>query len=132
MLVCNQVWLHLSRCARVCFLLLMSAGCSGSQDIVDTDAAVQTLQSTLEAWKNGQSPTDLKSAAEPVVVQDPDWSNGAKLEAYEIIGEAKAEGPNLRCDVVLTLQRPGDKPVRTDAQYTVTTSPSRTVFRNLF
>jgi hypothetical protein len=97
---------------------------------VDQTLALKSLKQTLETWKQGESLTVLKSASPPVIVQEPDWSNGVPLAEFELVGKAKREDANLYQEVELML---GDKHEGTQKRkrvtYVVGTDPVITVFR---
>ena len=112
-------------------LALLAPGCSpGPQKAaaVDAEQARQALGTALDAWKAGKKPGDLKSGSPPITVQDLDWEGGAKLTSYELAGEGTLDNANLRIPVVLMIA--GGQPK--EVSYVVGTSPSITVFRELF
>lgn len=114
----------------ICAIVLV--GCSsGNPHPVKVDVAQQTLESTMESWKEGKTPDDLKGESPSVVVQDMEWSSGAKLLAYEIIGEGKPVDANLVAKVKLTLSNAEGKETEKTVTYVVGTSPVLTVFRDI-
>jgi len=106
-------------------LVGLSPGCGSSPQPVDASKAKQSLIAALDAWKRGDRPESLK----PVVVQDMDWMNGAKLVAYELAGNAKEDTLILRCPVKLKLVGADGKESERTVTYIVGTSPVTTVFR---
>jgi hypothetical protein len=111
--------------------LLLTPGCGTGGYRVDPQTAQDVLKSTLDRWKLGGNIEDPKSQSPPVVVQDSDWQAGAALVDYRVI-EEKAENANLRCAVELTVKGTDGKDVTKRVSYLVTTSPNRTVFRELW
>jgi hypothetical protein len=121
----------------VAMMLLAFAGCSassGSAHPVDTSRARDALKTALDHWKSGKTPQSLSSSATPMTVQDFDWEAGVKLVDYQIQGEGEPVDANLRIQVKLNLgpgkgkTKSGEKTV----SYLVGTSPSVTVFRDMF
>jgi len=111
--------------------LLTVTGCGGSHR-VQPDVAQQTLKTTLESWKEGKAPESLKDAKPSIVVQDADWSAGAKLVEYQIQEGATPVDSNLYATVKLKLKdAKGDESEKTTT-YVVGTSPVLTVFRKAF
>jgi hypothetical protein len=106
-------------------LIGLGSGCRPSPQPVDLSKAKQSLVAALDAWKRGDKPETLK----PIVVQDFDWMNGAKLVTYEMAGEAKEDTLNLRCPVTLKLVGADGKEAELTVTYIVGTSPVTTVFR---
>lgn len=111
--------------------LAMILGCGASHK-VQPDVATSTLRSTLESWKNGQAPDDLQKATPAIVVQDLDWTGGAKLVDFEILEGGKPVDANLYAQVKLKLRdKEGGESEKT-VTYVVGTSPKLTVFRQMF
>lgn len=116
-------------------LLLAAAGCSGSQQKappVDPGRAREALKATLESWKGGGTPDQLRSGPAAITAQDFDWMAGAKLVDYRIEGDGRDDDANLRIPVSLTLRGPDGKEVTKRVTYVVGTAPSVTVFREMF
>ncbi len=106
-------------------------GCSASSaHSVQPDRARVALESALDAWKQGQSPEAFERSGSSMVVQDLDWSAGAKLVGHQILDDGEPADANLRINVKLTLEKKG-KPVEKTVRYLVTTSPSVTIFRDV-
>jgi hypothetical protein len=108
------------------------AGCSASRysDPVDPERARETLNTVLEGWKKGDSPTVLKDGTPSISVQDADWLAGAKLVDYQLTSEGKAVASNLRVPVILTIRSKQGKDVKKNVNYIVGTSPVLTIFRD--
>jgi hypothetical protein len=108
-------------------VLLLLAGCADAPVAkpVEPDKARQTLRATLDAWKAGRPIDSLQADTPPVVAQDFDWMAGAKLDAYEVLGDGTPKDANLWVPVKLTLKGKGTKTVN----YVVGTDIKLTVFR---
>jgi hypothetical protein len=116
-------------------LVLMLSGCSGSSHAsgVDASLARESLKIALEHWKKGEDPKSLLSSSTPMTAQDHEWASGAKLLDYQILDDGRDEGANLRVQVKITLAQQGkSKGVEKKASYVVGTSPSVTVYRDVF
>ena len=108
-------------------------GCSDNGvKTVDADGARQALRTTLEAWKKGGSIGSLKDQTPSIVAQDMDWEAGATLVKFDVLDVGKDGSVNLRIPVELTLQDKAGKEVKKKVKYMVGTSPSITVFREIF
>lgn len=106
---------------------LLAAGCGGNADRpLDQDGARQSLQTALTAWKDGKKPTDLKPG---IIVGDTDWEAGTKLVDFKILTEETNDGSNLHIPAELTLKPAQGPEKKTNATYTVGTSPVITVIR---
>ncbi|HEY0980488.1 MULTISPECIES: hypothetical protein [unclassified Schlesneria] len=113
------------------FGLLVLSGCSGKNAPVNVDVAQQTLTSTLEFWKDGETPESVAEQKPSIIVQDIDWTSGAKLIDYEIIDDGNPVDANLIAKVKLKLQATDGKETEKTVTYVVGTSPVLTVFRDL-
>ena len=113
-------------------LAVIVAGCTASRysDPVDTERARETLNTALEGWKKGDSPSVLKDGTPAISVQDADWLAGAKLVDYQLTAEGKAVASNLRVPVTLTIRSKQGKDVKKNVTYIVGTSPVLTIFRD--
>jgi hypothetical protein len=115
-------------------LILALSGCSSSSaHAVDPLRAREALKTALEHWKQGDNPKSLKSAAQPMTVQDLEWEGGAQLVDYSIVDDGQTADANLRVKVKLTTRgaKAGSKNTEKTVTYLVTTSPSVTVFRDM-
>ncbi len=121
--------------ARVGLLLMLALPGCGPQlqraKPVDVDEARQTLTTVLDDWAGGGKPEDWLQQSPRVVVQDFDWSSGARLKSYEILGAGQSRDANLFCQVKLVLENPVQKRVEQTVTYCVGTDPVLTVFRAL-
>lgn len=111
------------------FLAAWAAGCGGTNALpnpTDPEAARGLLTRTLDAWKAGEP------AAKPdrdVHVADEDWLAGWKLADYQLGGDARALGTNVRQPVALSLVDPRGKAVKKRVVYQVGTDPRPSVVR---
>lgn len=112
--------------------LLLALGCGPHRNApVNVQEAQQTLKATLEKWKQGSQPADLQAASPQIVVQDMDWSAGAKLLDFELLGAGEPVDANLIAQVKLKLLSPEGKAAEKTVTYVVGTSPVLTVFRDM-
>ncbi|HET6879401.1 MAG TPA: hypothetical protein VFI31_04575 [Pirellulales bacterium] len=88
-------------------LTVSAFGCAKQADVKDyipaDEVARQALTTALDAWKAGKSPDQVEASKPAVSVQDKQWSGGAKLTAYEIVGPATGDDQHRRFTVKLTL-----------------------------
>lgn len=103
------------------------AGCSSKS--ADPATAKDCLVQTLDSWKAGESPNQLKSRSPSITVGDPDWESGSKLLTYEIMGEETSDGRNMHLQAHLTLQSPQGEAVQQTVSFVVGTHPVITIFR---
>jgi hypothetical protein len=117
------------------FIAAALGGCGGGpyeSAPVNAKLARETLDQVLTNWKKGESLDTLQNASPKIVVQDLDWSSGAKLIEYEIVGDGKEVDANLIAEVKLKLRDPRGKEFERNVKYVVGTSPVLTVFRDMF
>ena len=114
-------------CAVACLAL---SGCGGpSNQPVKVELARATLNQVLEHWKSGGNMDDLRKRSPEIVVQEAQWTNGAKLQEFQVIGDGRAEDANWYCEVELTLiPADGGEPKKKNVTYVVGTAPVLTVF----
>jgi hypothetical protein len=115
-------------------LLLLAVGCGPQVKKaaqVDVDIARQSLEAVLADWKGGGSPEAWQKRSPQVVVQDFDWTSGAKLKTYEILGPGEARDANLFCKVRLTVEKDSRPEEDLVVTYCVGTDPVVTVFREV-
>ncbi|HSG71078.1 MAG TPA: hypothetical protein VLA12_11720 [Planctomycetaceae bacterium] len=89
------------------------------------------MQEVLLSWKSGDSLEQWQQSSSEIVVQDLDWLSGARLEEFEILDEGTSVDANLYCRVWLKLSRKSEELSEQTVTYLVTTSPKRTVFRQI-
>lgn len=140
-MTCSFLFLYFPRmnlCRLLPTLLLMAvcvpnSGCSGSgnADSVRPDLAKDTLVSVLNSWKEGKPIESLQKASPAIVVQDVDWTAGAKLSGYELLSSGEAIGANLSIEVKLDLVDAEGKTETKQVWYLAGTDPVLTVFRDL-
>lgn len=114
--------------------LIQAMGCSRNPALghnVNTDDARRALESVLTAWRDGATSESLQAKEPPMVVQDFDWTLGAKLESFEILGPGEAFDANLHCQVKLTLVDSQGQRTEKTVKYMIGTSPRIAVFRSL-
>ncbi|MBX3443305.1 MAG: hypothetical protein KF774_12945 [Planctomyces sp.] len=114
-----------------CLALTLLPGCGHGNAPVRVEVAQETLASVLDSWKSGLSPDDVRAATPSVVVQDLDWSGGARLVDFEILPNPLAQDANLIAKVRLTLEESDGKPREKQVAYMVGTDPVLTVFRHM-
>lgn len=121
------------RIVSVCCLtfLASSIGCGGQRHAVKVDVARKTLATTMESWKDGETPEVLRKRSPSIVVQDLDWAKGTKLLDYRILDDGKPVDANLIAKVKLEFEGADGNSTEKIATYVVGTSPVLTVFRNL-
>lgn len=114
---------------------LLLVGCGPSHRTaapVNVDTARQTLQSVLESWQKGESLESWRQHDPEVVIQDMDWSAGAKLKEFEILDAGDARDANLHCRVKLVFDGSAQGKKQQEVTYVVGTDPVLTVFRDVF
>src|SRR5262245_61272417 len=113
-------WLRVPlRGASYILLVFGCCGCSQTREShsLDPDLARSSLQQAMQAWQDGKAPADVK----PIIVGDPDWNQGRKLVAFEILlKEETSDGSNLHIPVVRRFLSYSAEPKVT---YIVGTSP---------
>lgn len=108
-------------------------GC-GDNGVLPVDAALarKSVRAALDAWQKGEPITALAKQSPPIVVQDLDWEFGKTLVRFTVLDEVKDGSVNLRVPVELTLRDKTGPEVRKKVTYMVGTSPTITVFREIF
>ena len=111
-----------------CVLLLMIVtGCWSSARTypLNADLARSSVKEAMQAWVDGKSPKDLKPR---IIVGDPEWDAGLKLESFEIIpNDELTDGSNLHLRVKRKLSS-GGQSAESTVKYIVSTSPVITIF----
>jgi hypothetical protein len=100
------------------------AGC-GPKPPPPTDLAEGSalLKEVLTAWKDGKAMDGL-----PATVSDPDWTAGKKLDRFELTGDDKPSGYDLRCGARIWLDG-AQEPKR--VFFLVSLSPKKVVVRDM-
>ncbi|MFO1045509.1 MAG: hypothetical protein U0941_27325 [Planctomycetaceae bacterium] len=92
---------------------------------LNTDLARSSVKEAMQAWVDGKSPKDLKPR---IIVSDPEWESGAKLESFEFVpNDELVDGSNLHLRVKRKLSIRGQASEST-VKYIVSTSPAITIF----
>ena len=115
--------------------LLLAAvlpGCGSSAKPADPDQARATLNTVLDAWRDGKTIDQVTNGSPAIVVSDPAWKAGFKLSRYQVAETNRTAGLDLKIPVELWLQDPKGKDVQEKVNYTVSVQPSRTVLRSPF
>jgi hypothetical protein len=113
----------LSRIApSLCLALPMFAGCGASiAPPSDPSQAREIVKTTLDAWKQGETPQALATKSPSVRVKDREWGDGSTLIDYELKGEGQRLGQDIQQSVALNLKTPKGKAVKKTVNYVVTT-----------
>lgn len=116
-------------CLLIVLALAAAAGCQRTaRDLsLDVDQARQACATTLDAWKDGKQPADLKPG---IIASDYVWKSGGKLVSYEFLPDEFNDGTNLHIQVSLTVADESGAESESTAVYVVGTSPVVTVFRD--
>ncbi len=121
---------HTSLIHRVAVLAFMATTCgcdtSARSLHLDEGQARESLATSLEAWKAGKKPGDLKP---DIVIGEWDWKAGKSLVDYEVLSNEKNDGTNLHIPVRLTLKDAKGKSYKAEVVYVVGTSPVITISR---
>lgn len=115
-------------------LLLVVGGCGGQKVAapVDPQQARATLEAVLTDWQAGGNPDAWQQKSPKVIVQDLEWSAGAKLVSYQIQGAGESLDANLYCQVQIVTSHGGQTSAPRVVTYVVGTDPVLTVFRDMF
>ncbi len=118
----------------VAVCMMIWAGCDSTAIPTppSDDAAKQTLDRALSAWKQGETIEGVKKGSPSIEVRDPIWMNGAKLTNYEVKGQGRPSGAQLAYRVKLSLTDASGKKSEQTVTYEVGTDPILTVFRPIF
>lgn len=108
-------------------VLSLLAGCDRSSRSLHLDQpkAREVVNTVLTAWREGKKPADLK----PVIVGDHDWDLGKSLVSFVVADGETNDGTNLHIPVMLVLKDATGKETKSEAIYTVGTSPVVTMIR---
>lgn len=115
--------------AAVGLWLAVCAGCGDRVYKLDEEIARQSLATTLDVWKSGESSSTLESKSPKIIAIDFDWRASKKLLDFKLHDTDAGEGSSLRKSVELTLASPSGKPEKVEALYLVSTRPAITVVR---
>jgi len=108
-------------------LVFLVSGCGPKEDLNKAKSLVET---SLTAWKNGESADKLKSQG--IEFADEDWKGGNKLTHFTIksVSSQPQQGP--RVVVMLNLQRRNGKKVDTEIAYEVQMKDKVIIGRDAF
>jgi hypothetical protein len=95
----NPLTRRLTQALLGAWLVLSCAAC-GKKDDGDRykppeDAARRALEAALMSWSHGGSPGQIAAAAPAVQAVDSQWSDGQKLEEFQIVGVETNEEARL-------------------------------------
>lgn len=110
--------------AAVPFLVgLTLVGCGPSEEQNKLEFAKSTVQRALDAWKNGETPTQLANATDPIEFYDDDWQQSGRLLDYEIRQLYMNSDGTARCAVTLQVQYGNRSPMEVKCIYQVVADP---------
>ncbi len=116
--------------ALVAGLMVCSIGCGGASATGGSEQeARDALTKALDAWKSGRKADEMRNESPEVIVGDPDWKKGNRLNAYQV-GSGMYDGKNLRVPVTLTVEQPPRGQRKVVVDYIVGTRPVVTLFRD--
>ena len=107
----------------------LSAGCQAEIAPTNAERARETLVSTLDAWKSGET-AEAYTARSSVTAIDSKWQAGTKLVGYEVLGDGQMDGFDWQLKVRLSLKDSKGKSFDEKAIYNVSTTPALVVVRN--
>lgn len=118
---------HVLLSVTVIMSLFLVSGCERSaRDLpLNENVAEESLQKSLQAWVDGQTPDDLKPE---ITMGDFAWDSGKTLVSFEILtDQQKSDGTNLHIPVKRKFKSDG-KESESTVTYIVGTSPVITIF----
>ncbi|MCS7017274.1 MAG: hypothetical protein NZM42_14305 [Gemmatales bacterium] len=104
--------------------------CRPGPATADPDQAREALQKTLEAWQQGNLPDSLKNANPPVIITEPQWSQGKRLIKYELINSGEPCGHDWKIAVRLWLRAPDGSIAQESGIYVIGTHPRIVIVRS--
>lgn len=114
----------------LCLGLLGIGGCNSAPSTGESDSAKSALETTLSAWKQGETVTALVDKSPSIQASDYRWAAGFALVDFRVGEAASSAGFDRRFAVDLTLKNPKGKAIREKAFFQVTTHPAITVIRD--
>lgn len=123
--ICRRIFL-----ASAIVAIFMAGGCARKNVPGDTPLARQSLTAALDSWKAGDPPSKIRESTPPIMMVDPAWDAGQKLESYEVVGQEADDGVNLTCPVKLVCADKNGKKSTAEIKYVVGTAPKITIFRH--
>jgi hypothetical protein len=109
---------------------LATAGCGDATPKQDLQLLQTSVQTALDAWKEGQRADVLKSQTPAIEFHDDDWQQSARLIDYQIVKIYPETDGTARCAVSLTLQRRGRQPEQVKATYQMNPEPKLIIARD--
>ena len=111
------------------FFLLLTAvsGCGRKDDLKKAQTVVET---SLNSWKNGETPDKLVSQG--IDITDQDWKAGNKLLDYSIKSAMSQPQQGPRVVVMLNMQTKRGKKVNTEVAYEVILTDKAKIGRDAF
>jgi len=104
-------------------------GCNKSLDEpVDPGKAAEVLNTSLDAWKQGEHFGALEQRQPPIYFNEREWEGGKKLLKYEP-EKVTLVGRQGRCSVKLTLQDGTGKVTERVIGYQIDTTPNIVITR---
>src|SRR5271156_2319588 len=98
----GSLWVVAACLVALATLFMPGCGNSSVAHPVDAPQALDALKIALDAWKKGETSQSLAAGSPPMTAQDFEWDTGAKLIEYRLVDDGRADGPNLRIQVMIT------------------------------
>ena len=114
--------------------MLVLTGCGEGNHAMpaasNPEVARQALEKALAQWQAGQQVDALAAASPQIYVNDFDWQDGRKLKQFQVAGPVEEVGLQVRLPVALDVEHASGQIVRTQASYSVSTSPVVSIVRD--
>jgi hypothetical protein len=107
---------------------LFSGGAKSLDEPVDPGKAAEVLNTSLDAWKQGEHFGALEQRQPPIYFNEREWEGGKKLLKYEP-EKVTLVGRQGRCSVKLTLQDGTGKVTERVIGYQIDTIPNIVITR---
>jgi hypothetical protein len=112
-----------------CLVAGLFLGCGkGLDEPVDPGKAAEVLNTSLDAWQQGERFGTLEQRQPPIYFNEREWEGGKKLLKYEP-KEVTLVGRQGRCSVKLTLQDGAGKVTERVIGYQIDTTPNIVITR---
>jgi hypothetical protein len=108
--------------------VFVSTGCSRAPGKSKFSVAHDAMQQTLDYWKAGKSPADIKSESK-LIVGDTRWEKGLKLLDFQVDDSPKDDGRNYHFKNRLSVMGENGEVTQEQSMFIVATDPVVTVFR---
>ena len=102
-------------------------GCGDGGAQQKMDAAMQSVQASLDTWKRGEPVASLTTSATPIEFFDDDCERSARLVEFEIKKIYMETDGTARCAVGLVVQRGNKPPEQVQVTYQVVNKDNKTV-----